>query len=202
MEIQYELMGYGIPVNLIPTTGTGTLKTKNFAHWIKARKLLDKYLYKCNGSTSGFADPIITCRVECPGVNDVIFRSAGKSCMLNPGNVVFRGIFERYHDEHVNAGQTEKKNLVWKIVQEIESRGGMFLTWDKRGWWIPLEDRAEIRSKVAISFRDYNKQRRADLNQQSFKSGTFAFERQDGKRRKRSNSEEYSDESECGGCLS
>ena len=116
-------------------------------------------------------------------MNDVIFRSAGKSCMNNPGNVVFRGIFENYHDEHVAANQTNKKNIIWSIVEEIENSNGKFLKWDKRGWWIPIHDRNEIRSKIAISFRDYNKRRRADLNQQLIKSSTYAFKRQDGKRR-------------------
>jgi len=40
-ELQYQLMGFGIPVSLIPTTGTGTLKTKVFLQWAKARKILE-----------------------------------------------------------------------------------------------------------------------------------------------------------------
>jgi len=194
MELQYQLMGYGIPVNLIPTTGTGTLKTKVFAQWAKSRKLLE--------SCRTMDYPENSLWMECPGVRDVIFRSAGKSCMLNPGNVAFRGIFEQYHNEHVQAGQTEKKNLVWKIVEEIESREGRFLVWDKRGWWVPLVDRTEIRNKVAISLRGYNKQRKADDNRQYFKSSTHAFEGQDGKRIKCMSSGEESDDSRpCEGCL-
>lgn len=196
IELQYQLMGYGIPGTLIPTTGTGTLKTKFFVQWFKARKLLERF---CK-----MRDPELYLKVECPGVRDVIFRSAGRSCMLNPGNVAFRGVFEKYHSEHVHAGQTEKKNLVWKIVGEIESRKGRFLVWDKRGWWVPLEDRTEIRNKVAISLRGYNKQREADANRQSFKSSTHAFTRQNGgKRMKRMSDGEDSDDSRnfCQGCL-
>jgi len=187
MELQYELMGYGIPVNLIPTTGTGTLKTKVFGQWVKSRKLLEAFDKK--------GDPEISVKMGCPGVCDVIFRSAGKSCMLNPGNVAFRGTFEQYHSEHMRAGQTEKRNLVWKIVEEIEKKDGRFLVWDKRGWWTPLTDRAEIRNKVAISLRGYNKQRKADDNRQYFKSSTTAFEGQDGKKRaKRMLSDDESDD--------
>lgn len=182
MELQYRLMGYGIPVNLIPTTGTGTLKTKVFAQWAKARMIMDSYRKKGELEMHSSSSPT-TLKMECPGVRDVIFRSAGKSCMLNPGNVAFRGIFEQYHSEHVQAGQTEKKNLVWKIVGEIESRGGLFLVWDKRGWWVPLEDRTEIRNKVAISLRGYNKQRKADENRQSLVSSTHVFEGHDGRKR-------------------
>ena len=169
-------MGYGIPVALIPTTGTGTLKTKTFAQWIKTKKMMESL--KSEGSRI----------LECPGMKDVIFRSAGKSCMLHPGNVVFRGIFEKYHDEHVKAGQTGKRDLVWKIVQEIESKGGRFLGWDKRGWWVVLEERSEIRSKVAISLRDYNKQQKAIANEQVCKSFTYVFKQLDSaKRRKQGN---------------
>jgi len=205
MELQYRLMGYGIPVNLIPTTGTGTLKTKVFAQWAKARMLLESYRKK--GELELISSPtatMMTLKMETPGVRDVIFRSAGKSCMLNPGNVAFRGIFEQYHSEHVQAGQTEKKNLVWKIVEEIESRGGLFLVWDKRGWWIPLEDRTEIRNKVAISLRGYNKQRKADENRQSVVCSTHVFESQDGRKRiKRISNGEDSDDSltSCGRCI-
>eukprot|EP00532_Pseudo-nitzschia_australis_P008786 CAMPEP_0168171130 /NCGR_PEP_ID=MMETSP0139_2-20121125/4543_1 /TAXON_ID=44445 /ORGANISM="Pseudo-nitzschia australis, Strain 10249 10 AB" /LENGTH=511 /DNA_ID=CAMNT_0008088667 /DNA_START=26 /DNA_END=1558 /DNA_ORIENTATION=+ len=199
MEMQYELMGYGIPVTLIPTTETGTLKAKTFKQWIKAKQLLDAAEKEDQRRRADGQSGSSSKRLECPGLNDVIFRSAGKSCMLNPGNVVFRGIFEKYHDEHVSAGQTEKRNLVWKIVEEIEARDGKFLTWEKRGWWIVLENRTEIRSKVATSLRDYNKQQRAIANEQSTKSSTFAFERQDGKRRKRGNSADYSsDDNQCG----
>jgi len=183
----YELMGYGVPVSLIPITGTGTLKVKNFLQWIKARKLLEIEMKRGDNGDNLNSD-----LMDCPGLTDVIFRSAGKSCMLHPGNVTFRGMFEKYHDEHVNAGQTAKKNLVWKIVREIESKGGRFLIWDRRGWWIVLEDRLEIRSKVAISLRDYNKQQNAISNKQVCKSSTYVFELQDGKRMKRSNDEEYS----------
>lgn len=184
LELQYQLMGYGIPVSLIPTTGTGTLKTKVFLQWVKARKIIESAHKKEDKKL----------KIDCPGVRDVIFRSVGKSCMLNPGNVAFRGIFEKYHSEHIQAGQTEKKNLVWKIVGEIESVGGRFLVWDKKGWWIPLDDRGEIRNKVATSLRGYNKQRKGEDNRQYYKSSTRLFQGQDGSKRMKLSEGESSDE--------
>ncbi len=184
LELQYQLMGYGIPVSLIPTTGTGTLKTKVFQQWVKARTIIESSRKKEDGKL----------KIDCPGVRDVIFRSVGKSCMLNPGNVAFRGIFEKYHSEHIQAGQTEKKNLVWKIVGEIESVGGRFLVWDKKGWWIQLDDRGEIRNKVATSLRGYNKQRKCEDNRQNYKSSTILFQGQDGSKRRKLSDGESSDE--------
>lgn len=207
MKMRYELMTYGIPVSLIPTTETGRLKTKNILQWIKTRKLIDAFNVHQNNvmhsetttPTTAFMDVLSILkeqkkleqqRVECPGVHDVIFRSAGKSCLNNPGNIAFRGVFEKYHEQHVGAKQTEKKNMIWLLIEEVEQNDGRFLTWDKgHGYWIPMTDRKEIRSKVAISLRDYNKQRRAieTSHQQHSKSSTYAFVRQDGsnKRRKR-----------------
>ena len=170
LELQYILMGFGIPVSMIPATGTGTLKTKAFMQWLKARKAIEA-LRKTEGSQDE-SSPLI---IECPGVRDVIFRSVGKSCMLNPGNVALRGIFEEYHSEHIQLGQTDKKKLVWKIVEEIEARNGRFLVWEKKGWWVPLKDRNEIRNKVATSLRGYNKQRKTEESRQYSKSSTYAF---------------------------
>ena len=169
VELQYQLMGYGIPVNLIPTTGTGVLKTKVFDQWIKSRDGLDA-LRRDGQDTSEI--------LEVPGVNDVIFRTAGKNTIFNPGNTTFRGIFERYHDKHTLSSQTEKRDLVWKILEEVESRKGRFLKWDNKGWWVVMKDRALIRKKIAISLQGYNKKRRAESNRQTVNK--HALGQQDG----------------------
>jgi hypothetical protein len=43
IEIRYELKSYGIPVELIPATDTGNVKHVNLKHWIKVRKVLEKF---------------------------------------------------------------------------------------------------------------------------------------------------------------
>jgi hypothetical protein len=48
-----------------------------------------------------------------------------------------------------------------------------------------MEDRSEIRLKVAMSIRDFNRSNTKTIQQpQSTKSDTPVFERQDGKKRK------------------
>merc|ERR1712194_46038 len=65
-------------------------------------------------------------------------------------------------EEHALLSQTGKRDFTWSIVEEIEKRGGRFLTWDRKsGFWIQLQDRSEIRLKVATSLRDFNKHSRA-----------------------------------------
>lgn len=178
IELQQVLMGFGIPSSMIPTTGTGTVKTKAFMQWVKARKSIEAI----RKEKMHVDEPLLI--IDIPGSRDVIFRSVGKSYMLNPGNAALRGIFEEYHSEHIQAGQTEKKKLVWKIVEEIEERGGRFLVWENKGWWVPLEDRNETRNKVAASLRGYNKQRKIDEVRQYSTISTSAGQSDSEKRRK------------------
>ena len=146
VEMKYGLMGYGIPLDVLPSSDTGNMKLKDHFQWIQARKLIED---------EGRAQDNI---VECPGLNDVVFQKAGKSWKLHPGDVFYRGLIESNHKKHSVSSQTAKKQLIWSIVEEIESKKGRFLAYDKRGWWIQLKERAEIRKKVAISFRNFNSQ--------------------------------------------
>lgn len=181
IEISYQLMSYGIPVNLIPKTGTGNIKTKNFQQWLKTRKVIEETMEDTP--------------IECPGMHDVVFRF-GKSYLSHPGNATFRGLIEANFDEHNNATTTEAKVAVtWRIVEDIENRGGKFLVWDKRGWWKETTDRAQIRSKIAVSLKEHKKRVVARKNVQHNTSSTYQFERQDGGKRKRA--EDGSEPSKC-----
>lgn len=42
VELRYQLKGYGIPVELIPSTDTGNVKHVNLKQWIKLREYLEK----------------------------------------------------------------------------------------------------------------------------------------------------------------
>jgi hypothetical protein len=181
IETTYQLMTFGIPVDLIPKTGTGKIKTKNHQQWIKTRKVIEE---------TNEDSPI-----ECPGMNDVIFRF-GKSYLSHPGNATFRGLIEAHFDEHHDTTNTDTKVAVtWKIVEDVERRGGRFLVWDKRGWWAVATDRAQIRSKVAVSLKEHKKRVIAKKNVQYNVSSTYQFERQDGGKRKRA--EDGTEPSKC-----
>ena len=173
IEVQYKLMGYGIPVSHIPATDTGAIKVKNHNQWLKNRKKIEK----------GSFDHSTIC--ECPGLNDVLFRRAG-SCLAHPGNALFKNLLESKKEEHMNSNQTEKRDIAWSIVDDIEKRNGRFFKWNtKETYWMQITDRSEIRQKVAMSIRDFNRQTKAVQNYQSTKSSTDAFEHQDGNKRKR-----------------
>jgi hypothetical protein len=143
--------------------------------WIKVRKAIEDEIAKTGSTTI----------IECPFKNDVIIRF-GKAYTNHPGTIMFRDILENHYEEHSNATSKENKVAVtWKIVEAVEKRGGRFLVWDNRGWWVELTDRTVIRSKVAVSMKDHSKRIQAFRNVQSTASSTYQFERQDNRKRKR-----------------
>ena len=171
--MRYKLMGFGIPVSLLPETDSGVVKVKNHTQWLKLRKLLE-------------SDPIANANIcECPGLNDVLFRRAG-TCRTHPGNVIFKNLLESIQDEHNNSNQSEKRDISWSVVKEVESRNGRFFKWcTNPTCWIRMTDRSEIRLKVAMSIRDFDRHARAVRSRQSTKSSTDTF--CNGNKRKRKN---------------
>ena len=122
-EILYKLMGYGIPIDLIPMTETGNVKVKNLQQWIKVRKALERPNVPGDSSPTNSGHLI-----DCPELNDVVFRF-GTSYLCHPGNVMFLGLIESKSLEHTNASQEEKKAITWWVIDHIESkRKGRFLT--------------------------------------------------------------------------
>lgn len=162
--MKYKLMSYGIPVSLIPETENGIIKTKNHTQWLRIRRMIE-------------SDPVARANLcECPCMNDVLFRRAG-SCMAHPGNSAFKDFIESMKDEHEKGNQTEKRRITMSIVEIVERRKGRFFKWStEQSCWLQLVDRSEIRQKVAMSIRDFNKQAKATQNRQSTKSSTSLFQ--------------------------
>lgn len=199
-EILYSLMGYGIPVDMLPIDEvTQTVKTKNQAQFVNVRRKIeaeqDGYgRYNCSGAVSddssdnrstGSDNTNKSSMIECPSLNDVIFRS-GKSYMSHPGNMTFRGLIEKHINEHNTATQDRKKKLTWQVVDEVELKGGRFLEYDRGlGTWTELIDRSVIRHKIATYFKEYRRKVKAHQQTQINKSGTHKFKAQVGRKRKR-----------------
>jgi len=171
-------MGFGIPVQLLPTTESGVIKTKNHSQWFKCRQLLEKNADSAAANAAANATGNVATNtntinitvtpaelvgaIECPAMNDVLYERS-KPCMSHPGNIQFKGLIEAKKEEHGLLTQTGKRDFAWSIVEEVEKRNGRFLTWDRHngGFWIQIKDRSEIRLKVATSLRDFNKHSRA-----------------------------------------
>eukprot|EP00536_Pseudo-nitzschia_multiseries_P008763 jgi/Psemu1/305972/fgenesh1_kg.229_\ len=188
--MQYHLHGYGIPVDQIPITDTGNIKTKNLFQWIRVRKYLESFRNYGNheviGSDSDCSDnSAIHFAIDCPNMNDVIFR--GKhACLSHPGNAMFRGLIESKYDKHNSATTTDAKvQLTWDIIAEVESKNGRFLVWDNRGCWREMTNRNQIRTKVAGALKDHKRRLKARQNLAMNNSSTFKFEGQDNGKKKR-----------------
>eukprot|EP00534_Pseudo-nitzschia_fraudulenta_P009603 CAMPEP_0201169612 /NCGR_PEP_ID=MMETSP0851-20130426/80831_1 /ASSEMBLY_ACC=CAM_ASM_000631 /TAXON_ID=183588 /ORGANISM="Pseudo-nitzschia fraudulenta, Strain WWA7" /LENGTH=515 /DNA_ID=CAMNT_0047451421 /DNA_START=32 /DNA_END=1579 /DNA_ORIENTATION=- len=199
MELQYCIKSFGIPVDLIPITDTGSIKTNHLKVWIKLRTRMDQAQSDgvssddsngsssySGGSNSTIKSPLLSI-VDCPSCKDVLFRS-GKSTIVHPGNVMFRSMVESRIDEHNNCSRLGKKSIVMDLIDSVESVDGRFLTWDKSGYWKVLYDQADIRTRVGVSIRNFKQVQKARTNVQSNESSTYAFTNQGfPKRQKKSN---------------
>ena len=136
IELRYTVKSYGIPIELVPITNTGTIKTTYWKQWIRLRDTLDGMKAKqqqiiINGggdygenSNGGAANnnnfPIM---IECPGSTDVIFR-AGTTLICHPGNAMFQNLMESKQYEHSIASQVGKMAVIRSIIDEVKNRGG------------------------------------------------------------------------------
>lgn len=107
VELRYALQSYGIPTENIPMTWSGTIKDSYLKNWMRLRKAIEEdressRLKMRQFHPSGF-QPVgesslsfksaMSHVVECPNMNDVVFRQ-GTSLYCHPGNVRFRSMIE------------------------------------------------------------------------------------------------------------
>lgn len=80
IEARYQLVSYGIPVDTIPLTKTGTVKTK---------QLHQQY-------------------IDIPMTKNVVFRN-GTSAMCHPGDAKFRELIATHYHDHCRAATSQEK---------------------------------------------------------------------------------------------
>lgn len=184
-EMRYIVKSHGIPVELLPLTGSNTIKLNCHNQWIRTRRLIEG-----NNTES------VTI-VESPCSNDVVFRN-GTQSMDNPGNSMFRNSILTYWEEEGNnkgfsnaafsatvtppsnqkkafagtnnssnyehpspSGDTYNREFREQLVRDIEvHKKGRFLEWDKDlGVWVQIRDKVRIHRKVAMAFYNCTKRR-------------------------------------------
>eukprot|EP00534_Pseudo-nitzschia_fraudulenta_P004390 CAMPEP_0201126250 /NCGR_PEP_ID=MMETSP0850-20130426/25300_1 /ASSEMBLY_ACC=CAM_ASM_000622 /TAXON_ID=183588 /ORGANISM="Pseudo-nitzschia fraudulenta, Strain WWA7" /LENGTH=538 /DNA_ID=CAMNT_0047394611 /DNA_START=30 /DNA_END=1646 /DNA_ORIENTATION=+ len=145
-ELLYRAASYGIPVDLMPISCTGTLK---FANHIAFINVLKFKLDPKNGEEI----------VECPRAYDVVFRK-GVTSRHNPGNLHYRELIESFSVEHFKGNKNEKFEITMRIINKVEERNGRFLEWlNKRQMWFVSTDRDKVRKKIAAAFKQFNRTR-------------------------------------------
>lgn len=171
LEMRYRLKSYGIPIELLPITETGSIKLVNHNHWMKTRKHLEQALDESERV------------VECPGLNDVVFRQ-GTSSMEHPGNVRCRDLilslledrdrqikahpeidFDCYNTTSGNNNTAAAKihnEIVDRFLDKvIRQRGGCFLEWNKhRSAWVQFFNETKIKQKISVLFHSIDKRYR------------------------------------------
>jgi len=150
MELRYKLSGFGVPVEMLPVSHTGTVKTASHSSWINVQRTQLLNQENCDGIEI----------VECPRSEDVVFKK-GAGSRYHPGNLYFRALVESAADNHQQATKKKKVDITLQIVENIEKINGRFLEWSKpRKIWIVNKDRSKIRAKVASSIKQFNRQKR------------------------------------------
>lgn len=179
-EMRYKVKSYGVPIELLPLTGTNVIKVNYHNQWIKTRKLVEGNQLKYQMQSNCGYIPEYECRfgnpnerpvtiVECPCSNDVVFRN-GTQSNENPGNAMFRNFIRAYWEKRQAAvdfqqeeDSTDEDDRRFRddLVRTIETQmGGRFLEWDKsRTVWIKMEDKAKIQRKVSMAFYNCTKRR-------------------------------------------
>ncbi len=173
-EVMYKLLTYGIPVDVIPITSSGIVKTKDFGRWIQRRRTKDQNLAtreRLNPSDY-FSGLFMEDRIELPSNRDVLL-GTGKPLMKHPGNQNFRNVVDGLLDVYdTTPSPRDKGELTWGVVRFIQNEGGRFLKREKEGdWWIVASDQ-EARDKTGKVFVNQrgNKKKRGPARNTAFPS--------------------------------
>lgn len=182
VETTYALQSYGIPVDEIPFSSSGVIKTKAIKQWMRFRETIESQHFAEDVSyvdvkLPNHVSPNVT---DCPYLNDVLFRQ-GVSTITYPGNYRVRAIMQEKHEE------TKRRVLIEEIIEAVEKNRGRFLVWNESGWWDQLHstiDSEMVIKKIEYMLKDFRRSIRKSessaTNQVKLDSSTSAFQSQNG----------------------
>jgi hypothetical protein len=133
-------MTFGVPVQFVPVSYEGELKTGNHMKWLAKREARDKGLKR-----EGWFDGI-----DLPARHDVLL-GRGKPFQEHPGNICMRGLVELHIEEYQLAPMGQKNVTATKIVRAT-LLNGRFVKKRSDGWWEEVND-ADATMKVLKTFR-------------------------------------------------
>ncbi len=143
-EVLYHLMSFGIPVDTVPVSASGCIKTKDFHKWINRRKKKeDVVMYY--GIGTGWN------RIDLPSLNDVLF-AKGRPYQHHPGNQEYLRLIQECLKVYEQApNRKEKRAVVWNLIDTMRDLSTRFLIKDKDDWWVEASEK-EIQDKVIKAF--------------------------------------------------
>ena len=165
IETRYELNGYGIPIDHIPVTSSGNIKTQYLKKWMQLRKSIESTKEQNRNPST---------MIECPRMNDVIFKK-GKPVLGHTENQFFRGLVEAKHEAHrAGISTAATMELRRSVIKEVNKTNGRFLVWDDKTFWTKIIDDKQIYKKVSTFFRN-SKASVAKNKHQTTLSSTYVF---------------------------
>ena len=127
-----------------------------------------------------------------PMINDVLFSKGGKN-VTHYGNIEFTDLMKRSLLEYVSGTPVQnrkmRKAIRQTIVDEVQARGGRFLTLDKKlpgGYcWTEIEKGPDLHDRIATSLYDHKRRLATKLKIKSNRSGTAMFTGIDNSKRRK-----------------
>ena len=135
-------MTFGIPIDVIPISSEGELKSGAHKKWLAARRKKEQNmtLYGHNFGRIDFA------------ANKDVLLGKGRPIQKHLGNIYLRNLVASLTESYFLAdSKSTKASLTWKVVSDIKWNGGRFLCKDQEDFWVEASDK-EARDKVGKLF--------------------------------------------------
>ena len=133
-------MTFGIPVDGLPISSDGELKTGGHLKWIARQRQKE--------ATTERGE--VFDKIGLPGRYDVIV-GRGKPFQTYSGNLVFLQLIEDRQEEYQMAGRGAKALIVKNVIETVQ-KTGRFVSRESDGWWVVVDEDTATK-KVAGAFR-------------------------------------------------
>jgi len=166
LEVQYELMSFGIPMQAIPVNTEGVMRVKEHSKWMQNRRKHEMLIHRSNGP------PAVI--IGIPSRTDVLF-GRGKVFQMHIGNMKLSDILEERGAEYFDAKRHTKAAIAMEVVVGMKKDKTRFLRQDNDGLWMEVDDKTAA-DKVGHGFRN-----RKPVKQSSADSSRRRTEKRNGK---------------------
>mmetsp|Transcript_24495 Transcript_24495/g.58102 ORF Transcript_24495/g.58102 Transcript_24495/m.58102 type:complete len:291 (+) Transcript_24495:1041-1913(+) len=155
LEWQYQLLSFGLPGTELQHLLSGELDPKSVSKCFVAFEAVDNARKRFAVSHGIFCTASDVPWIECPGRYDILFAQGGNG-WSHTGNQEFRSLLESRRQEHSEAQNKEKAQIIDEIVETLRRDNYRFLSYYKdHAVWMLIDENAAIRNKVAVAMRDH-----------------------------------------------
>jgi hypothetical protein len=145
MEIQYELLSYGIVIPMELFDRDTIFKASLSAAYLSKRRDVETEVVDKSGN--GLEDH--------PDPEDILF-GKGRACQEYSGNRAMNRMIDERAGEYRVADKGTKTSIAVEIVDQMQTRGRFLERIDGAGWKVVL-DEATLRKKITQAFRVRNR---------------------------------------------